>query len=159
MQPLRVPKSGARGSPTKMNALSAIRPLSELSPMAVRRNSPSFPQGNKVYPTNLTTATEDAKRHRETSSKEIHPHSNLPLHTPIEQAPPVSSGKDAILPRQEDSASRTEVHSIMTLHPYPPSDHRLKISRKPLGSRTAASSRKSKNTNTIHHSQRSSKDH
>ena len=45
-QPLRIQKGTSGNSPAKMSATN--RPLAEVSPMAIRRNSPSFPQGNKA---------------------------------------------------------------------------------------------------------------
>lgn len=42
--PLRVQKGPNGSSPTKNMAFIQNRPLSELSPMALRRNSPSFPR-------------------------------------------------------------------------------------------------------------------
>jgi hypothetical protein len=47
VQPLRIQKGTPGNSPTKM-APATNRTLAEVSPMAIRRNSPSFPQGNKV---------------------------------------------------------------------------------------------------------------
>ena len=47
VQPLRIQKGTSGNSPTNM-ASATNRPLAEVSPMAIRRNSPSFPQGNKV---------------------------------------------------------------------------------------------------------------
>lgn len=43
--------------------LAANRPLAELSPMAVRRNSPSFPQG-KVFSTLKYDAEPNADEYR-----------------------------------------------------------------------------------------------
>lgn len=44
--PLRIQKSTPSSSPTKIPTATS-RPLAELSPMGIRRNSPSFPQTNK----------------------------------------------------------------------------------------------------------------
>lgn len=48
VQPLRIQKGTSGNSPTKM-ASATNRTLAEVSPMAIRRNSPSFPHGNKVW--------------------------------------------------------------------------------------------------------------
>ncbi|EXJ64053.1 hypothetical protein A1O7_00388 [Cladophialophora yegresii CBS 114405] len=50
--PLRIQKGSGNGTSTSPSKLPRVtnRPLSELSPMAIRRNSPSFPQGKgKVF--------------------------------------------------------------------------------------------------------------
>ncbi|KAI9786972.1 MAG: Bud site selection protein bud4 [Candelina submexicana] len=47
VQPLRIQKNTPSSSPTKMANGPVSRPLSELSPMAQRRNSPSFNQTSK----------------------------------------------------------------------------------------------------------------
>ncbi|KAI9762244.1 MAG: RNA helicase [Chaenotheca gracillima] len=47
VEPLRIQKSTPNSSPNKMNKFPAQRPLTELSPMERRRNSPSFTQATK----------------------------------------------------------------------------------------------------------------
>ncbi|KAK5078472.1 Bud site selection protein bud4 [Lithohypha guttulata] len=46
VSPLRVQKGSNNSSPTKNMSFVQNRPLSELSPMALRRNSPSFPRNS-----------------------------------------------------------------------------------------------------------------
>ena len=47
VQPLRINKNTPTSSPAKMNSANN-RPLSEISPMERRRNSPSYNQATKV---------------------------------------------------------------------------------------------------------------
>jgi hypothetical protein len=54
VQPLRIQKGTHGTSPAKM-ASATNRPLAEVSPMAIRRNSPSFPQGTKVRQKSMLT--------------------------------------------------------------------------------------------------------
>ncbi|KAK5045791.1 hypothetical protein LTR84_008884 [Exophiala bonariae] len=53
--PLRIQKGSNGSSPSKLPRVTN-RPLSELSPMAIRRNSPSFPQVKGKLFTNLETS-------------------------------------------------------------------------------------------------------
>lgn len=55
VQPLRIQKGTPGNSPAKMVS-ATNRTLAEVSPMAIRRNSPSFPHGNKVLFTVPTSA-------------------------------------------------------------------------------------------------------
>ena len=119
VQPLRIQKGTPGNSPTKMASVTN-RPLAEVSPMAIRRNSPSFPQGNKVRKfkgmPNLTYLHDRRATHLRAANP---PHSNLLHSMPTKmQAHHASSGKDAIPTLPSEEASRTAVHSRM-LPPRP----------------------------------------
>jgi hypothetical protein len=65
VQPLRIQKGTSGSLPSKMGS-ATNRTLAEVSPMAIRRNSPSFPQGNKVRFINPSYAT----RHTDSTAEQ-----------------------------------------------------------------------------------------
>lgn len=106
VQPLRINK----GSPGKMNPSAIPRPLSEISPMGVRRNSPSFNQNLSKKPSLSST--------RDSSPFDASPAADSPLHSfwkSRENASPQRPVNNENNPLQHKSPSPAKRSSIENL--------------------------------------------